>query len=108
MKRENEKPRVSEGKPKYPPLRRSCREMDERGDGGYLVGGPSFELDVRRERERESERQGGRTDQYVAEQIKDGEITTELRRRQGKSGDGEKGGEEKKGERRGEERMLKV
>ena len=53
MKRENEKPRVSEGKPKYPPLRRSCREMDERGDGGYLVGGPSFELDVRRERERE-------------------------------------------------------
>lgn len=58
MKRENEKPRVSEGKPKYPPLRRSCREMDERGDGGYLVGGPSFELDVRRERERVRGREG--------------------------------------------------
>ena len=49
--------RLSEGKPKYPPLRRSCREMDERGDGGYLVGGPSFELDVRREREGEAGRE---------------------------------------------------
>lgn len=32
--------------------------MDERGDGGYLVGGPSFELDVRREGGREGK--GGR------------------------------------------------
>lgn len=84
MERETE--RMSEGKPKYPPLRKSCREMDERGDGGYLVGGPSFELDVRREREREG---GGhlRTDQNVAEQIKDREITTELRRQERESRD---------------------
>ena len=51
-----EKKRVSEGKPKYPPLwklGKNCREMDERMDGGYLVGGPPFELDIRIEKERE-------------------------------------------------------
>lgn len=50
---------VSERKPKYPLLRKlgnCCREMDERDDGGYLVGGPAFELDVRGKRERESKR----------------------------------------------------
>lgn len=64
-----------------------------RGDGGYLVGRPSFELDVRREKER-GRRGGG--DQNVAVQIEDGEITTELRRlmvekeeRRGKAGRGE-------------------
>lgn len=74
--------KVSEGKSKYPPLMnlgKSCREVDGRGDGGYLVGGPSFELDVRREKEREGE---GGTDENGAEQIKEGEITTELRETQ--------------------------
>lgn len=49
---------MSEGKLKYPllrKLRKSCREMDEIGDGGYLVGGPSFELDVRRKQARGGE-----------------------------------------------------
>lgn len=53
--------RVSEGK--NPPLRTSCRALDERGDGGYLVGGPSYELDVRREQERERDMEGGISEQ---------------------------------------------
>lgn len=59
LKGENAKAKsASEGKPKYPSLRRSCKEMDERGGGGgYLVGGHAFELDVRREKQRESERE---------------------------------------------------
>lgn len=59
-----------------------------------MVGRPSFELDVRREKERG--RRGGGGDQNVAVQIEDGEITTELRRlmvekeeRRGKAGRGE-------------------
>lgn len=42
-----------------------------RGDGGYLVGGPSFELDVRREKGRGGERET-EGDQNVAVQIEDG------------------------------------
>lgn len=53
--------RVSEGK--YPPLRKGCRALDERGDGGYLVGDPSYELDVRREKERERDVEGGISEQ---------------------------------------------
>lgn len=43
--------------------------MDERGDGGYLVGGPSFELYVKREsagtRERDRRHEG------ISKQIKE-------------------------------------
>lgn len=53
--------RVSEGK--YPPLRTGYRALDESGDGGYLVGGPSYELDVRREQERERDMEGGISEQ---------------------------------------------
>lgn len=49
--------------------------MDERGDGGHLVGGPAFELDVRR-----TGRDGEGTDQNVEAQIKDAEIKKELRK----------------------------
>lgn len=63
-----------------------------RGDGGNLVGGPSFELDV--ERERVGEQRGHlRADQHVVRQTEDGEITTKLREEKVER-DCERGGED--------------